>query len=191
MYLTTARLILRDLRPEDGPALHAVRGDPVVARYMDWGPETLQQTCDWVQATIPHNQACPRRSYNLSIVRRSDDYLIGWIGIGDPSRPTGYTRAYDFGYALARAYWNQGYMTEALGALLHVAFTQLGTEYVYGQCDQRNVGSARVMDKVGLHRVAAFRQQDAAAGTVTDHYRYAIEASAWHPATPQCEVREL
>ena len=179
MNLITPRLMLRDFEEEDWVELYAFRSDPEVARYMGWEPETPEQTRAWVLATIPHNQARPRLSYNLSIVRRSDRRIIGWIGIGIPSRQSTYEREYDFGYALAKAYWGQGYMSEALRALLQFAFEELRAERVFGECDARNVASARVMEKAGMHLEARFRHRYASAGDEEDNYRFAIHDYEW------------
>ena len=179
MQLITPRLILRDFEEDDWSALHAFRSDPDVARYMDWEPETPARTRSWVLATIPHNRARPRFSYNLSIVRRADERIIGWIGIGVPSRRSAYEREYDFGYALARAYWGQGYMTEALRALLRFAFDKLRAQRVFGECDARNIASARVMEKAGMRRETHFRHRYAAAGDEQDNFRYAIHDHEW------------
>ena len=183
LQLITPRLILRDFREDDWPALHAFRSDPLVARYMDWEPETPEQTRAWVLATIPHNRAQPRLPYNLTIVRRSDDRIIGWIGIGVPSRRGDYEREYDFGYALTRAYWGQGYMAEALRALLQFAFDGLRAQRVFGECDVRNLASARVMEKVGMRREAQFRHRYAAGGDVEENFRYAIHDHEWRAQT--------
>ena len=183
--LITPRLILRDFREDDWPALHAFRSDPEVARYMDWEAETPEQTRAWVLATIPHNQAQPRFSYNLSIVRRADEHIVGWIGIGVPSRHGAYEREYDFGYALARAYWGQSYMTEALRALLQFAFDELRAQRLFGECDVRNIASARVMEKAGMRREAQFRHRYAAGGDVEENFHYAIHDHEWQAQTTQ------
>ncbi len=148
--LVTLRLILRDFREDDWPALHAFRSDPDVARYMDWEPETPEQTRAWVLATIPHNRAQPRLSYNLSIVHRADEQIIGWIGIGVPSRRSAYEREYDFGYALARAYWGQGLATEAAQAIAQYAFDRLQLSRLICLIDHENRASQAVARKIGM-----------------------------------------
>lgn len=179
MYLMTPRLMLRDFEEEDWRGLHAFRRDPEVARYMHWEPETPEQTRDWVLATIPFNLAQPRDSYNFSIVRRADMRIIGWIGFGEPSHPSEDERVYDFGYALEQTTWGQGLMTEALHAVLAFAFADLSADTIYGTCDARNLGSARVMEKAGMRREATFREPYPATGEDVDNYRYAMRRAEW------------
>ena len=56
------------------------------------------------------------------------------------------------GYVLARSFWNRGYMTEAVQAVLAWA-SQLPDVYAVGAfCDIENVASTRVMEKAGMSR---------------------------------------
>ena len=149
--LQTERLVLRDLAIVDWAVLHRLRTDPQVTQYMDYlKSSTPAETWTWVYETMDHNSRTPRLSYNLVIVRKTDQHLLGWIGIGQASRPA--FGDLDFGYALLPEYWRQGYAAEALGALLDYAFTHLGARKIYGECHPQNRASVRVMEKVGLHQ---------------------------------------
>ena len=168
--ITTPRLILRDLQPEDEPAMRALRTDPVVTRHIDYiASESDEQVHAWVVETIRHNAMLPRFAYNLTIVRHGDGATLGWIGIGrgdDQERGE-----MDFGYALLPAYWGQGYTSEALGALLDFVFGELGVARVYGECDADNPASARVMEKAGMRRDPQ--------GEPCDTLRYALSREEW------------
>jgi RimJ/RimL family protein N-acetyltransferase len=173
LTLKTERLTIRDLRPDDFAEIHALRSDPEVARFMDFDPETAAQTRGWLADVVKHNQKQPRIGYNFAIVRESDSRIIGWIGIGAPSKPSGrYERELDFAYALRPPYWAQGFMTEALGAVLAFAFEKLSADFIYGECDVRNVASARVMEKAGmrLDHIGSERHRDP---------RFSIDAREW------------
>jgi RimJ/RimL family protein N-acetyltransferase len=55
-----------------------------------------------------------------------------------------------FGYVLARQYWGNGYMLEALAHLVDWALAQPGVYRAWAFCDVDNPGSARVMEKAGM-----------------------------------------
>jgi [ribosomal protein S5]-alanine N-acetyltransferase len=173
LILETPRLILRDLTPDDLDPLHLLRSDPVVTRYCDYiACDALEQTRRWLCETMAHNAKEPRDSYNLAVVRRADRCVMGWIGIGRANDPT--VGELDFGYALRPAFWGQGYMTEALSAVLRFATEQLGTERIYGKCDAKNVGSARVMQKAGLRLLKRTSEDDG-----SESLLYATGAQTW------------
>jgi len=147
--LATERLLLRDLQAEDEPAMALLRLDPLVTRYIDYiASDTAEEVRAWLFATMEQNARLPRESWNLAIVRRADGAVLGWIGIGQSSQPE--RGELDFGYALLPRYQGQGYAAEALRSLMAWCFEHLGIQRIYGECDARNLASARVMEKAGL-----------------------------------------
>lgn len=58
----------------------------------------------------------------------------------------------EIGYMLAYAYWNQGYMKEALEALLYACFHICGYQRIQAEYDPANKASARVLEKLGFQR---------------------------------------
>ena len=58
------------------------------------------------------------------------------------------------GFVLTRKLWDQGYITEALQAVLHLATGDIGMERVGACCHIANRASARVMEKAGMKQVA-------------------------------------
>lgn len=58
----------------------------------------------------------------------------------------------EFGYVLARPFWGQGLMTEALTEVADWALRQDHVFRISAVCDVENIGSARVMEKAGLIR---------------------------------------
>ena len=58
----------------------------------------------------------------------------------------------DMGWILDKNFWNKGFVTEA--AKLIVEFVQsLGVKMIFAQCDSENIGSWRVMEKIGMKRI--------------------------------------
>ena len=53
------------------------------------------------------------------------------------------------GYVLGKAYWNNGYMTEALKAVLNQLFCD-GYSHILIEADERNIGSNSVIIKNGF-----------------------------------------
>jgi RimJ/RimL family protein N-acetyltransferase len=109
----TARLILRPLTPADaGPIFDTYARDAEVTRFVIWRPH--QSRCD-TEAFIDLCVATPAdvaRTYVLA--DRQDRALRGIFGL----RQTAPYRL-DFGYVLARPWWGQGLMTEALTDVVH------------------------------------------------------------------------
>ena len=86
----------------------------------------------------------------------------------------------ELGCCIARKYWNQGLMTEALTAALEYLFHTVGFHRVQMRHDALNPASGRVMQKCGLQLEGTLRgfkrRQD---GTWADIRLYAALAESW------------
>ena len=79
--------------------------------------------------------------------------VVGVFDLRTPSK----TRV-EFGYALARLYWGQGLMTEALTKVAGWALRQPSIWRIGAVADIENIGSMRVMEKTGLKREGVLRR---------------------------------
>ena len=86
--------------------------------------------------------------------------VLGGAGVGgiilsvDPKHETG-----EIDYALAKAHWGRGLMTEAAGAVVDWGFGERGLHRISSQADIRNGRSWRVMEKLGMRREGLFRSR--------------------------------
>ena len=83
------------------------------------------------------------------------------------------------GYNVGRAYWNKGYVTEAVRAILPYAFGTAGLHKVFATADARNLASIRVMQKVGMQQEALLREHRSYRGEHADEVHYGILRSEW------------
>ena len=171
--IKTPRLILRDLLESDLQPFFALASDPAVTNFQTFiRVENEAQACAWLKEAAFLHQQRPRAVYSLAILRKEDQAWLGWIGMGPPTDKT--LGDLDFGYALATQFWGHGYMSEALRGLLDFSFRELPVNTIFGECEQENPGSARVMEKAGLALEAAFTEFDDLSARTKNMRRYAI-----------------
>lgn len=178
MELVTDRVHIREVAAGDLPDVNAYGSDPEVVRYMPWGPNTLEETREFIERTIEQQRAEPRQAYEMGMVLRETGRLIGGVGLrlhGDPPAQG------DIGYILRRDLWGRGYVTEAARAMLAFGFREFGLHRIWATCDVRNVGSYRVMEKLGMRREAHHLQDVWLHGEWRDSYLYAILDSEFKP----------
>jgi [ribosomal protein S5]-alanine N-acetyltransferase len=144
--IETGRLVLRPPRMEDAASVfESYARDEEAVRYLTFAPnQTLRQTEEFMRERLRRMEG--GGSFMWAITRRADAAFIGMIELRRAQE--GFKA--DFGYVLARPFWGQGLMTEALRAVLDFAFSLPGMYRVWAVCDVENVGSARVMEKAGL-----------------------------------------
>jgi ribosomal-protein-alanine N-acetyltransferase len=64
----------------------------------------------------------------------------------------------DCGYVLARRWWRQGFMTEALTEVMDWGLRQPSVFRIGAVCDVDNIGSVRVLEKSGFFREGLLRR---------------------------------
>jgi RimJ/RimL family protein N-acetyltransferase len=149
----TARLTLRPIAPDDAdPIFDAYAQDPEVTRYLVWRPHrSRDETAAYVARSMAAAAAEYARTYVL--LGRGDGRLRGAFDLRRPA-----PHRLEFGYVLARQWWGQGLMTEALAEIVRWGLAEPGVFRVGSVCDAANLASARVMEKAGLEREALLRR---------------------------------
>lgn len=145
--LETLRLLIRDFTEDDFASVYAYGSDPEVVRYMIFPPSTPDGTHEHLARCISQAAQQPRTSYDLGVVLKTTNQVIGGISLGvvDHERGEG-----AFSYLFNRTFWGQGYATEALRAMVRFGFKQLALTRLADGCDVRNGASARVIEKCGF-----------------------------------------
>lgn len=137
--IETERLILRPLEEKDAADVFEWVGDPVVNRYM---PYTLYQNVEQARAWICsiNPQDC-----EFAFVLKETGKVIGAgsIGLNDEGK-------YELGYNLNRAFWGQGFATEAARAMIDWAYDQLGVRDFAASYATANAASGHVLCKCGF-----------------------------------------
>ena len=152
--LTSPRLVLRPWCDADAPALYPLASDPEVGPRAGWPPHTSEQESLHIIRTVFANPT------TWAVTLRADGTLIGAIGYGPscdcslpalPGEPT-------VGYWIGRAYWRQGYCTEALNELLRYCRTVIKPNAIWGDHFIDNPASGRVMEKCGFSDIGELCQ---------------------------------
>ena len=157
MQLTTERLILREFRAGDWAAVLAYQSKPLYLRYYAWTERTPEAVRDFVQMFLDHQQAQPRIKFQLAVTLKASGELIGNCGLR-LDRPDAHLG--DIGYELDPAHWGHGYATEAARAMVALGFGEFGLHRIWSWCVADNVGSARVLEKLGMRLEGRLRQHE-------------------------------
>jgi ribosomal-protein-alanine N-acetyltransferase len=184
--IQTKRLVLRDFEEADWKSVHDYASDQEVVRYMDWGPNTKEESKDFIQRALAHQKETPRNNFTLAIVLKARNTLIGGCGIyvSNPDNREGY-----IGYVLNRNFWGRGYATETAQALLEFGFNQLKLHRIFATCEPENTASARVLEKIGMRREGHFREHKWAKGKWRNSLLYAILDYEWTRLEPSNKMQ--
>jgi len=174
--LLTERLILREFDANDWPAVWAYQSDPRYLRYYRWTERTPEEVREFVDMFVAQQYERPRIKFQLAIVLRSNQQLIGSCGIRMAS-PGAYEA--DIGYELAPQHWGRGYATEAACAIVRFGFTKLRLHRIGAHCIAENLGSIRVFEKVRMRPEGRLREKEYFKGRWWDTLLFAILDYEW------------
>src|SRR5215210_4075979 len=143
--LETERLALREWRPEDAEALHALAGDAEVMLYVgDGKPWDIAQVRGWIGRL---NESYRTRGFSRwAVVEKASGEAVGSCGFA----PLPWSGEIDFGYMFRRDCWGRGYASEITPAVLRHGFERYGFREVVASIDPANDASRRVLRKLGF-----------------------------------------
>lgn len=173
--LHTERLLLRPLLLVDAPRLVELANDFDVAA----GVATMPHPYAISDAVAFINRFSPASDFDSNHVfgvrLRSDGQIIGVMGLHEVRD---YRRA-EMGYWFGKAYWGQGYATEAAQTVTDWGFRTLPLDRIHAACYAPNIGSARVMQKIGMTYEGTQRKHYIRFGVVHDVHLYGILREDW------------
>ena len=154
----TDRLRFRPFVEADAVGMFALDSDAAVHRYLSgFGglvtePAQSSKTIAFIQAQY-HTNGIGR----WAVLLRATDEFMGWAGLKLEAGPVnGQHDFYDLGYRLLPRFWGQGYGFEAAQAWLKYGFDTLALSRICAQADVENIGSRRILEKIGMQQGNTF-----------------------------------
>lgn len=172
--IQTARMVLRAPRQSDYAEWFKVR--EASADFLDpWEPvrgaeylsrASFRQRLNWGKRLIHEKRALP-----LFLVRRQDGQVLGGINLDNFQH--GVSQACTVGYWMGAAFARQGYMAEALPAVVNHAFAQLEIGRVQAGCLPENAPSRALLEKSGFKYEGVAQSYLQIGGRWRNHVLYA------------------
>lgn len=149
LSLSTSRLLLRPWRDQDLDAFAAMSADPLVMQFLL--PCAGRAASDALAGRFRAHLA--EHGFGLWAVEAPGvSPFIGIVGLAVVGFTAQFTPAVEIGWRLARAYWGQGYATEAAAAALDAGFRQFGLHEIVAFTVPANLRSQAVMRRLGMQR---------------------------------------
>jgi RimJ/RimL family protein N-acetyltransferase len=175
--LETTRLLIRPFQASDLEPLFAYMNDPQVARYQGWDiPYPREKAIKRVTNPDIIVPTEPGGHLGTALECKATGELIGGLVFTLDEHDV---RQAHIGYTVARAYWHQGYATEAVGRLLAYLFEELDLCRVIAETDVRNEPSWRLLERLGFRREAHLVENTWFKGAYASEYHYAMLKREW------------
>lgn len=139
----TARLLLRPWRDEDMAGAAELSADPTVMEFLIPRP-------GWGERQRDHWHEHGFGQWVVEIPGTAS--FIGVVGLSRIAYQAHFTPAVEIAWRLARAYWGEGYASEAARAALGYGFGELALAEIVAVTTPANLRSRRVMERLGMTR---------------------------------------
>jgi RimJ/RimL family protein N-acetyltransferase len=175
--LETSRLTLRPFVEADFEAVHAMRSDEEVSRYLYGEPLSPDESRDFLGRKIAGTSWAGEGDwFSAAAVERSSGVMVGdmalhWVSERD--------RTAEIGFVFDPRHQGKGFATEAARALVDWTFATAGFHRVIGRAEARNAASARVLEKLGMRLEAHFVENEWVKGEWQSEVVYAVLDREW------------
>lgn len=148
--LETERLLIRPYELDDVDGTYAVVSEKDFYQYI---PEEVpsrdgvRQIIEWSMAQNLKNTPEKIYKFNLVIIHKKDDKIIGYCGLGPDDLGMGETEIY---YGISANYRKQGLALEAARATLKYGFEIIGLNTIMAFADYRNVPSRKLLERLSM-----------------------------------------
>lgn len=149
MEIKTERLVLRPHGIKYLHSTHEYATDLETTKHMVWLPnDTIEETAEFLRKSDAEWAKEVPSYYEFSIIFEGKH--VGAVSIYLNEERT----EAEFGWILHKDYWHQGIATEAAKALLEYGVNELDLHHFIAHCDSENIGSYKVMEKLGMQRIS-------------------------------------
>lgn len=170
--LTTKRLTLRFIQQSDIENIHKLQSIPEVDEYNTLGiPKDLSETKSVMSSSFEDLKQEKITRYTFIVELKNTQDFIGLIALnlGNPKYKGG-----EVWYKLLPKHWRKGYATEALKCLLDYGFNILKLHRIEAGCAVNNIGSIKVLEKVGMSYEGRKRKTLPLKSGWSDNFEYGI-----------------
>jgi len=174
--LCTKSLILKKMTLKDAEDLFEYASDPEVTKYITWAPhKSIDDSIDFLKSVLRRYEN--NEVSEWGIVYKENNKFIGtcgyvlWVPVHSLA---------EIAFALSREYWGKGLMTEAVKEVIKYGFEKMNLNRIYARCFMENIGSQKVLEKVGMKFEGILREQMFIKSKFSDMKIYSILRKEYH-----------
>lgn len=173
--IVTERTKLRLIELSDLESIHELHSLPETDEFNTLGiPNDMDETKSIMKGWIAENHKVEIKNYTFAIREKANNEFIGLFGLKLWDKK--YRRG-EVWYKIQSKHWNKGIATEALRAMIDFGFNKLDLHRIQAGCAVSNIGSIKVLEKVGMQREGMGRQILPLKSGWSDNYQYAVLAT--------------
>ena len=153
--MITERLIIRLIEKTDFDDICEYGCDEETGQYMLYWPKTKEEIKKFIDGCITSNDSDEITWYEFVMQLKNASKVIGNITLKVQDGVA------EIGWLSNKSYWNNGYMSEAVNAVIYYAFNHLNIHKIMATCTEKNVATYKVMEKCNMVKIKTEKNQKA------------------------------
>jgi len=170
----TKRTILKSLSIKDAKDLFAYRSLPEVYNLQSWFPKNISDAEYFIKTYSYNTEITEDQWKQFGIYSNKDNSLIGDCGFCVQSGNQA-----EIGYTISPFYQRKGIGSEVVESLINFLFKELPLQKIIAKTDPENIGSIKVLERMGFLKEAHLVQNVKIRGEWKDDLVYAILRGEW------------
>lgn len=176
MFLTTQRLLIRNLQAEDLADFHHYRSNPEVTKYQGFDVMDLDQAASFIDRMKDKEFGNPGEWVQYAIIDKETNRLIGDCALHIHASDS---RIAEVGMTISHDMQKKGYAKEAFAALLEFLFDGESMHRVVETVDAENTASINLLKSMGFREEGHFIENIFFKGSWGSEYQYAMLKREW------------
>ena len=156
--------------------IHAYASLPKVSQFKQWRPNTEENTLTYMQQVIENKKKDKPSRYVYAIKEVSQERIIG---AAELFQIDFLNKSGEIGYIVHPDYWGKGIGTNVARQLLMIGFSEFHFHRIHATCDAKNIGSSRVLEKIGMTLEGRIRENILLPTGWRDSLLYSILENEW------------
>lgn len=165
--------MLRPIDAEDDEQIFAYRSDSEANKFQGWIPKKLDDVKEFISKN-PREYNQPETWFQLVIIEKSTNKIVGDLGLHFIG-----IHQCEIGCTLAKDHQGKGLATEALKGVINHIFNDLEKHRIVASIDPLNIGSIKLMERLGFRKEAHFKKSLLINGEWVDDIVYALLREEW------------
>ena len=176
-HLESERVILQEIEKKDWSDIHKYASQPIVCQYQPWGPNTETESKKIVEQVLEDAKAASRSRFVFVVIQKIDGRMIG---SGEFNLRDQINKVGKIAYIINPDHWGKGFATEVAQILIEFGFNEFNLHRIYATCDPRNIGSIKVLEKIGMTKEGRMREDLLMKDGWRDSLLYSILEQEWN-----------
>ncbi len=153
IYAKTDRLVLRNIEKEELPRLVSLLNVWDIVKWLAVlpFPYTMQHAEEFYADMERADKKGEPQFFALA--RKSDNILIGGVGLHPPRGTSCIEGDVEIGYWLGLDFWGHGFMTEGTREVISIGFSRPSTRALIATTTVGNAASQNVLQKIGMRNL--------------------------------------